>query len=117
MCARLREELDLDEARAKVLVDTACDQIGVDKSGSLVERARACLESSGYRSKVTVRRPSHRSPPRRRPHPRRPCRRAGRPPRRARRGCAEAVAAEAAAAVTPMWHGIATRYHEARSSR
>ena len=47
MCARLREELDLDEARAKVLVDTACDQIGVDKSGSLVERARACLESLG----------------------------------------------------------------------
>ena len=48
MCARLREELDLDEARAKVLVDTACDQIGVDKSGSLVERARAAFPQNEF---------------------------------------------------------------------
>ena len=47
MCARLREELDLDEPRAKALIDAACAQIGVDARGSLVERAAACLAELG----------------------------------------------------------------------
>ena len=33
MCARLRDELDLDEPRAKALIDAACAQVGVDERG------------------------------------------------------------------------------------
>ena len=39
MCARLREELDPDELRAKALIDAACAQIGVDARGSLIDPA------------------------------------------------------------------------------
>ena len=43
MCARLRDELDLDEPRAKALIDAACAQTGVDACGSLIDPAVARL--------------------------------------------------------------------------
>ena len=36
------DELDLDEPRAKALIDAACAQVGVDeRGGSLIERVNA----------------------------------------------------------------------------
>ena len=40
MCARLRSELGLVEPQTKALIDKACEEIGVERAGSLVERAR-----------------------------------------------------------------------------
>ena len=47
ICARLREELGLEEAKTLPLINAACDVIGLEKCGTLVERARACMESLG----------------------------------------------------------------------
>ena len=48
MCAKLRDELDFgDDVKALSVVNLACEKVGVDKSGTLIERARACLEALG----------------------------------------------------------------------
>ena len=46
MCAKLRDELDFgDDVKALSVVNLACEKVGVDKSGTLIEHARACLEA------------------------------------------------------------------------
>ena len=57
MCAKLRSELGLVEqtlidTACEALIDMACKQIGIDSTGSLVERARACLEALGVSSPI-----------------------------------------------------------------
>ena len=52
MCARLRSELGLVEPQTKALIDKACEEIGVERAGSLVERARACLKELGVSSPI-----------------------------------------------------------------
>jgi hypothetical protein len=49
MCARLREELALTEVKSLDLINAACDVIGLEAEGSLVERARACLSALGVK--------------------------------------------------------------------